>query len=244
MSKTIVITGHGRIEPLNPITLQNNLLTVCKFGEVHSGNFVKINELGIFTQPNLLYEYVFHKEDYTVQGEYKSINMQIPNIVFTPLDNTQSVKNWSWQKPYVVNHLRKMCIYDLKNIPNNNYQHVDFNNINNISLIDILNEAQNISFFPLINRTQLIDDYSNNMNNYNNGFFDINNHLCSITSSINNRVHIVDYEMGPSMNGQIPNVSDNWNILDVVNDVEQFGQNNGIDLAGAESIIVKACLSL
>ena len=82
-----------------------------------------------------------------------------------------------------------------------------------------------------------------NINNYNSVQVDINSHLCSITSSTNNRVHIFDYEMGPSLGNNI-NVSDNWNILDAVNDIENFGLNNNIDLAGAESIVVKACLSL
>ncbi len=242
MSKIIVITGHGRIEPNTQIVLQKNLLTTCKFGEVHNGKFVKVNELSIFTNPNLLYEYIFSSDDYTSQGEWISYNTAIPNIVFTPLDNTQMVKNWSWQQPYVVNHFRKACIYELKNIPNNNYQHVNFTNINQITLADVGLEAKNINFFPLINRVALIDDYLGNTTNYQGQQANINGHICSVTSSTNNRVHIFDYEMGPSLG--VGGALDNWNISDAITDIENFGMQSGIDLAGAESIIAKTCLSL
>ena len=137
-----------------------------------------------------------------------------------------------------------MCVYELKNIPNNNYQYVDCTNINQVTLANVTLEANNIKFFPLINRVNLVNDYLNDTNNYQGQQFNVNNHMCSVTSSINNRVHIFDYEMGPSLNGNNINVSDNWNILDAVNDIENFGFNNGINLAGADSIIVNACLSL
>lgn len=185
---------------------------------------------------------IFLTETTIAIKENKYMGTTIPNIILTPLDSTQITKNWSWQKSYVENHLRKMCIYELKNIPNNNYN-IDFTSMNQIAITHINIEAKKINYIPLLNHLMLTNDYLSDTNNYQGYQANINNHICSITSSTNNRVHIFDYEMGPSVNGTI-NASDNWNILDAVTDIENFRLNNSIDLAGAESIVVKACLSL
>ncbi len=66
--------------------------------------------------------------------------------------------------------------------------------------------------------------------------------MCSITSSTNGRVHIFDYEMGPSLCGIVPTNSDNWNVLDAINDIRNFNMSGQIDLSGVESIMLKTCL--
>ena len=45
MSKTIVITAHGKMDNINPIKLTKNLITTCKLGEVHSSKLVKFKNI-------------------------------------------------------------------------------------------------------------------------------------------------------------------------------------------------------
>jgi len=124
MAKSVIITAHGKIDsnPSHQFTLPVNLITTCKFGETHSARHLKFNELSIFTNPSpsFLYEHLLHSnEDYTNRGDLMPKGTQIPNILLSPCTKDQSAKSWSWQRPYVENHFRKVCIYELKDIPAN-----------------------------------------------------------------------------------------------------------------------------
>ena len=229
MSKSIVITAHGNIDTSTKIKLPINLITSCKFGEIHTSKHLKFNELSIFTNPNLLYEYVLNGDDYCTQGDLLYKNIEFPNIILSPFEINQPQKAWSWQRPNVENHFRKMCVYELKDIPDNKYD-ISYNNINTISLADIEQESIKINFVPLMNHIAIINNYLDNTK-YLTGV-NVNNHLCSLTIC-NNNSFIFDYELG----GQ-------WNISDAINDIGQFASDNSIDLAGLDSIVLKSCLSL
>jgi len=245
MSKTIIVTGHGRVSPGSKVTLTKNLLTNCKFGEVHYGRLVDIKDLSIFHNPHLLYDYLFSSPDYTSQGEWINKNTQIPDVILSPMPAIpgQTAKNASWQKPYVLDHYKKTCIYELKNVPGNTYQYLDATNMHQVTLHEVEAEASRIGFLPLLNRIHLVREYESNMKASAN-FVNINNHACSLTVSNNDRVYIFDYETGPSMGGIFQNISDDWSLSNAIIDIEQWGTNHGIPLAGVNTVVVKTCLSL
>ncbi len=244
MSKTIIITAHGRMDTSRICPpLGVNLLTHCKPGEPHVGVLGKINEFSMFKTPNLLYEYIFSRPDYTSQGEWYRQGSPVPNVVLSPLPQGQMIKNWSWQKSYVLNHYRKECVYDLKTIPNSPYATTDFTGI---TLPEIQQEAERINFSKLSNRINLIKDYDVAIISYT-VHLNINNHLCALTRSVNGRVFVLDYEIGPSCGGTKPGVSDDWCLNDAIQDIRTLHghviDGHYIDLNGVDSIVLKTCLS-
>lgn len=129
-ANSIIITAHGTInKDVLTASPRFPLITTCKLGETHHGSHLDFNELSIFTNKHFLNNYILSSNnDYTNQGEVILPGTLIPTIFLNPCSNGESIKRWSWQKPYVLNHLKKMCIYELRDLPANphgiNYQNI------------------------------------------------------------------------------------------------------------------------
>jgi hypothetical protein len=66
----------------------------------------------------------------------------------------------------------------------------------------------------------------------------IGNHQCSLTYNKNRSVNIIEYE-----NIGVFGTEEKWNLSDFIVDVDQYSKIYDSELVGAESIVLKACLS-
>lgn len=234
VNNTIVLTAHGKIGN-EKIKAPTNVVTVCKLGEVHSSKHLTFNDLGIFSSRNYLVNYVLNGTDYTNQGEFLPKDTTIPGIILTPIAPNDGAKPWSWQKPYVENHFRKMCAYELINtneeFRTKNYSE-KYHAVQTCTVNDISGHTNND--INLLNKLSILDDYSNRAEYEN--CVDINNHGCSITKikSLEGIINVLDYELSNKEQQE-------WHILDAVHDIVNFmGDNFDIN---DDYFILKACLS-
>lgn len=243
--KAIILTAHGTTVKDLTITLPIDLITSCKIGETHQGKHLSFANLSIFSNKYFLYDYLLtgNEGDYTNQGEVITQSTPIPHINLLPCSSDQYIKKWSWQKPYVLEHFRKMCIYDIKDIPGNPYK-IDYTNVNSITLSGIASETSTDPIlkknFKLVNQVSILNDYNINTVYKPSALLD-SFHVASVTTIRNSGIMIFDYETGPSA---ITNKKEDdiWPLSDAITSISTYCTNNDIDLTGVDSFILKACL--
>lgn len=242
MAKTLVITAHGKVNFNQSVKLPFDVVTCSRFGEYHCGKLISFQEISIFSNPLFLYKYVLDSGDnYTNKGNVYEKGIDIPDILLSPLKTNDPVKMFSWQKPYIIEHMTKMCRYELADNPLYSNKITPFN-INKITLTEIEHVSSNDKNLSLLANTKIISEYENNYTCLNNIL--INNHTCSITTNKDKSVFIIDYEQAPLFS------SADWSINDFITDLTNFAATNFTELLGAdkssidiEALIIKACLS-
>ena len=179
-------------------------------------------------------------DDYTRQGEAVSIGTKIPDITLTPLKANDITKLWSWQKPYVENHFRKMCAYDLFN-DNENFKGSTYTQkletIQNCTLEQVKLQVKEFNNVKFLTKIAILEDYSNNTKYYEAKDTILKGkRACSLTKqkSIDGTVHIFDYE-------DADKGYDIWNITEAVTDIVNF-MGESFDINN-DYFILKACLS-
>lgn len=239
-ASSIVIAAHARVDRATSMTLPRTLLTSCKFGELHSAKHLDFKDISIFTNPLFLYEYIFSGTSYVDKGEIVLATKPMPGIVLTPLSAGQPSKKFSWQKPCVEEHLRKMCVYELRDVPENpaRITHINFDAIT----LDMLKAHPLVSTASpaLWTHIRIAELYSAHTTSIS-VIVDSAGHRCDMTTTTSG-CYIFDYETGPSAMGL--GTSDDWNITDAVPAIENYLTTVcGVDLTGVDSIILESCLA-
>jgi hypothetical protein len=232
--KTIVITAHGQVIN-NKFKPSIDIVTTCKLGEPHSGSLIEFNQVHIFDKPEYLYKYVLKGNNYLNSGSLWKANEETYDVQLTPIKVIDPVKRFSWQKPYITEHLTKLCRYELWDNPLYKAIITPFN-INSISLADIHNESVKIKDLSLFSSWRITTSYDNEYTLKNQIY--IGNHQCSLTYNKNRSVNIIEYE-----NIGIFGTEEKWNLSDFIVDIDQYSKTYDSELTGAESIVLKACLS-
>lgn len=234
--KTIVINAHGKIDSNQQVfKLSTNLITTCKLGEVYYAKLLTFQEVSIFEKPDYLYKYILNGENYLNKGVLYSKNSNMLDVVLSPMKHIESVKILSWQKPYMVEHLTKLCRYELSE--DSKYKNIiNPFNINKISLKEIEKEAEINENLSLFSSVEIVKSYNDNYQ-YKNPIY-IGGHVCSITYNNDRSVNIIDYE-----DKGLFNIKEEWSLSQFIVDLDVYANNYDLELSGAESIVLKACLS-
>jgi len=232
--KTIVITAHGQVikDTFKPSI---DIVTTCKLGEPHAGSLIEFNQIHIFDKPEYLYKYVLKGSNYLNSGSLWKSNEETYDVHLTPIKITDPVKRFSWQKPYITEHLIKLCRYELWDNPLYKTKINPFN-INTISLKEVYDESFKNTDLSLLTSCRITTSYDNEYILKNPIY--IGNHQCSLTYNKNRSVNIIEYE-----NIGVFGTEEKWNLSDFIVDVDQYSKIYDSELVGAESIVLKACLS-
>jgi hypothetical protein len=238
-ASTVVITAHGRVDKSNKVKLPYNLLTSCKIGETHHGSHLDFSKLSIFTNKSFLYNHILAgNDDYTNQGEVIDAGTELPQILLQPCTEGESIKRWSWQKPQIIDHFKKMLVYELKGLPGNPYK-ISYENMHAFPFNELGALAQSTKNFKLVNHMQILANYEQEtlmkpavLDKF---------HMASMTIVKNSGICIFDYSHGPSHFGH-DKAHDTWSIQEAIAGITVYCNNNGIDLSGVDSYVLKACL--
>jgi hypothetical protein len=234
---SVVITAHGTInKTVPPITLSVNLITTCQLGETHHGKHLDFSNMSMFTNKSFLYDYILAGSvDYTNQGEVITKGTPIPPIHLSPINDGEHIQRWSWQKTQVTEHLRKMCIYELKAIPGIDINYLTMPTISNDHILGIARKAKN---FKLLNHIDIFTNYENDSKTEK-VVLDAG-HSATLTTIKSSGICIFDYTRGPSgsLTEHLP--ADLWDIREAINSVSNFCHHHSVEMSG--DVVLKACL--
>lgn len=234
--KTIVITAHGQVitDKFKP---SKNIVTTCKLGESHSGSLLGFDQVHIFDKPEYLYQYVLNGNHYLNTGEFWLNGQETYDVNLMPIKTGDPVKIYSWQKTHLLDHFTKLCRYKI----NDNNEYKNKYNITPFNIKSItLNDVQKISFenkdFSLLNSYNITNSFDKNYTLKNPIF--INNHKCSLTYNKERTVNIIEYEE----QGLFTQKAE-WKLSEFISDIDSYSNLYDTELAGVESVVLKACLS-
>jgi hypothetical protein len=242
---TVVLSAHGELDTLvdHRIVLPIKLTTSCRFGEAYIPKHLKFSDLGIFSNTGSLHEYIMGGEDYNTQGIAIAPGSLINNVVLRPFTRNDPEKSWSWQKPHVVNHLTKMCIYELADIRNITFFN-DLELIRHSNVSDLDNLMLRGPTSPkLALHVGMLHEYANSTHDMVRALIDTE-HACSLTKTRNGLFYMFDYEIGPSCGRNV--AGDGWNILDSITGICNYLEaHHGVPLSGEgsiDSVVLQTCL--
>jgi hypothetical protein len=241
MPVTVVLSAHGALaKPTHNISLPVMLTTSCGVGAVYAPQHLQFDDLRVFSDLGYLHKYAAGT-DYTTRGRVIPPGEQFESVVLSPFPPNDPNKDWSWQKPCVLDHLKKMFIHELADAKGVVLSAADVKSIGHHG--NFLKFVRQHA--PLTGTLKVhLDTITKYSSDTQHDIVDVDaEHTCSLTETkciSGAQIYMLDYEVGPS-NGH-GGKEDNWNIEQAVEAINHYLSTAcSVDLTGVDYIL-QACL--